>query len=157
MFCRWGRVGYRGQTNFSKCGLEEAKSKFSKKFQEKTQNRWEERDQFAKVAGKYDLVRMDYSNSNTANTTDEVDTKPKSSTAVKDEPVESKLPSSVQDLISLICNIQVMEETVMEMEYDTKKSPLGMITVEQICAGYNALKKISECVERGETISEKNA
>ena len=52
---------------------------------------------------------------------------------------------------SLICNIKVMEETVMEMEYDTKKSPLGKITVEQIRAGYNALKQISECVEREDT------
>ena len=80
---------------------------------------------------------------------------PKSST-VKDEPAESKLPSSVQDLISLICNIQVMEETVMEMEYDTKKSPLGKITVEQIRAGYNALKQISECVEKGNTKGEEH-
>ena len=43
-------------------------------------------------------MKMDYSN--TDRTTDEVDNtaKPKSST-VKDEPAESKLPSSVQDLI----------------------------------------------------------
>ena len=37
------------------------------------------------------------------------------------------------------------------MEYDTKKAPLGKITVEQICAGYQALKRNSECVEQGET------
>ena len=148
-------MGYRGQTNFTKYGgnLDKAKSDFSKKFLNKTENHWDERDQFEKVAGKYDLVKMDYSN--TDRNTDEVDTKLKSkaqASSVKDEPVESKLPSSVQELISLICNIQVMEETVMEMEYDTKKSPLGKITVEQIRAGYNALKAISECVEGGKVI-----
>lgn len=99
-YYRWGRVGYKGQTNFSRYGgnLDEAKSEFSKKFHDKTRNHWAQRDQFEKVAGKYDLVKMDYSN--TDGTTDEVDNtaKPKSST-VKDEPAESKLPSSVQDLI----------------------------------------------------------
>ena len=156
---RWGRVGYRGQTNLGKFGnnLDGAKSEFYKKFLNKTGNNWEERDQFEKVGGKYDLVKMDYSNSNTDTkpSTDEVDTKPKPST-VKDEPAESKLPNSVQDLISLICNIQVMEETVMEMEYDTKKSPLGKITVEQIRAGYIALKQISECLEKGELKSQEH-
>ena len=44
-----------------------------------------------------------------------------------------------------------MEEAVIEMKYDTKKAPLGKITVEQIKAGYSALKKISECVENGKT------
>ena len=47
-----------------------------------------------------------------------------------------------------------MEEVVIEMEYDTKKAPLGKITVEQIRAGYQALKRISECVEQGETRQE---
>ena len=102
LYYRWGRVGYKGQSNFSRYGgnLDEAKSEFSKKFHDKTRNHWAERDQFEKVAGKYDLVKMDYSNSNTDRTTDEVDTKAKPrSSKVKDEPAESKLPSSVQDLI----------------------------------------------------------
>lgn len=39
--------------------------------------------------------------------------------------VESKLDNSVQELLKLICNLQNMEETVLEMKYDTKKAPLG--------------------------------
>ena len=35
------------------------------------------------------------------------------------------------------------------MEYDTKKAPLGKITTEQIKAGYQALKDISECITAG--------
>ena len=158
MSCRWGRVGYKGQTSISKFGagnLDGAKAEFARKFHEKTKNRWEERDQFVKKNGKYDLVKMDYSNTDTTDEVDDVVTKPEAS-SVKDEPAGSKLPSSVQELISLICNIQVMEETVMEMEYDTKKSPLGKITVEQIRAGYNALKAISECVEKEEIRSEEH-
>ena len=162
VWMRWGRVGYKGQTHASKFGawnLEGAKSEFAKKFYDKTRNHWNLREEFVKVNGKYDLVKMDYSNTDTNTTTgiDEVDTKPEpKSSTVKDEPAESKLPSSVQDLISLICNIQVMEETVTEMEYDTKKSPLGKITVEQIRAGYNALKQISECLEKGKPKSKEH-
>lgn len=30
-----------------------------------------------------------------------------------------------KDLVELICNVQEMEEAIMEMKYDTKKAPLG--------------------------------
>ena len=32
----------------------------------------------------------------------------------------------LQALVELICDIQEMEEAVLEMKYDTKKAPLGM-------------------------------
>jgi len=153
VWMRWGRVGYRGQTSLNAYDLSRAKSEFAKKFHDKTKNQWEERDEFVKHGGKYDLVKMDYSTTTDSSiATDQVDSKTKPKT-VKDEPIESKLPSSVQELISLICNIKVMEEAVIEMEYDTQKAPLGKITVEQIRAGYNALKMISECVDKGQTSS----
>jgi poly [ADP-ribose] polymerase len=39
-----------------------------------------------------------------------------------------------------------MEETVVEMKYDSKKSPLGKLTAAQIKGGYAALKKIDTCL-----------
>ena len=44
----------------------------------------------------------------------------------------SSLETQVQDLIKLICDISTMEQSVVEMEYDTKKAPLGKITTEQV-------------------------
>ena len=41
-------------------------------------------------------------------------------------------PWCVKDLIKLICDIKTMEQSVIEMEYDTKKAPLGKITTEQV-------------------------
>lgn len=38
---------------------------------------------------------------------------------------ESQLDLRVQELIKLICNVQAMEEMMVEMKYDTKKAPLG--------------------------------
>ena len=32
-----------------------------------------------------------------------------------------------QSLIELICDVQAMEDTVLEMKYDAKKAPLGKI------------------------------
>ena len=31
----------------------------------------------------------------------------------------------VQSLIELVCDVQAMEDTVVEMKYDTQKAPLG--------------------------------
>ena len=39
--------------------------------------------------------------------------------------LESQLDLRVQELIKLICNVQAMEEMMVEMKYDTKKAPLG--------------------------------
>ena len=143
VWMRWGRVGVRGQTNWQPVGgLEEAKRIFKVKFQDKTRNNWEEREVFEKVAGKYDLVSVDYCQDETDRAV---------AAAVKEEPVASVLAQEVQDLVSLVCSLQTMERAVMEMQYDTRKAPLGKLTKDQITAGYKALKLISDCVEAGRT------
>ncbi len=35
----------------------------------------------------------------------------------------------------MICDVETMEQTMVEMQYDTKKAPLGKITTQQIKAG----------------------
>merc|ERR1719259_1286001 len=80
-FCwqRWGRVGKIAGTNLVPCAgnKAQAQSVFTKKFLDKTKNKWEERRNFQKVAGKYDLLEMDYAPS--------VDTKPDTSKVKKEE------------------------------------------------------------------------
>lgn len=139
---RWGRVGKRGKCNLINCGsnLARAINEFTQKFYDKTRNNWDEREHFVKVSGKYDLLKMDYSAEENSN--DEKQSTKKASTS---QP-KSQLDPKVLSLIELICNIKLMEETVMEMKYDAKKAPLGKLTVEQIKAGYAALKKIEEII-----------
>merc|ERR550519_1011400 len=97
---------------------------------------------------------MDYA---AGKTEDEVDSKPAGSKSAKPPTTkdiklaESLLAPAVQELISLICDIKTMEESVIEMEYDTKKAPLGKITTDQIRAGYKALKKVSDCINNNKT------
>ncbi|KAJ8011790.1 hypothetical protein DPEC_G00061910 [Dallia pectoralis] len=140
VWCRWGRVGKIGQNSLIACGgdLLKAKHLFIKKFLDKTKNEWADRANFMKVAGKYDMVFMDYS-------ANEVPL-PKEDVVSRRKP--SKLDMKVQSLLELICDIKAMEECVLEMKFDTRKAPLGKLTTEQIGAGYSALKKIEDCMKR---------
>ena len=112
-FQRWGRVGKIAGTNLVQSGgnKESAKSTFTKKFQDKTKNRWEDRDDFCKVAGKYDLLQMDYSPS-----ADDV----KPETGVKEEvvekkEVESQLDASIQARTWLM-EINMLASSVAEAQ-----------------------------------------
>ena len=136
---RWGRVGFTGQNSWkSSATLEEAKKIFAGKFKDKTKNRWEERDVFEKKAGMYDLIAVDHCQQ-------------EASSVVKEEgPLpDSILPKSVQELVKLVCSLQTMEKAVVEMQFDTRRSPLGKLTKDQITAGFSALQSIADCVERG--------
>ncbi|XP_007241737.2 poly [ADP-ribose] polymerase 2 isoform X2 [Astyanax mexicanus] len=142
VWMRWGRVGKVGQNNLVSCGgnLAEAKEIFKKKFLDKTKNEWEDRANFEKVPGKYDLVFMDYTGNDNEEESCDV------STSVQKKP--SQLDLKLQSLLELICDIKAMEECVLEMKFDTKKAPLGKLTVEQIRAGYASLKRIEECLKK---------
>ncbi|XP_032035333.1 poly [ADP-ribose] polymerase 2 isoform X5 [Hylobates moloch] len=140
-------VGKMGQHSLVACSgnLNKAKEIFQKKFLDKTKNNWEDREKFEKVPGKYDMLQMDYA----TNTQDEEETKKEESLKSPLKP-ESQLDLRVQELIKLICNVQAMEEMMMEMKYNTKKAPLGKLTVAQIKAGYQSLKKIEDCIRSGQ-------
>ncbi|XP_016055036.1 PREDICTED: poly [ADP-ribose] polymerase 2 isoform X2 [Miniopterus natalensis] len=147
VWMRWGRVGKMGQHNLVACSgdLNKAKEIFHQKFLDKTKNNWEDREKFKKVPGKYDMLQMDY----TTNTQNEEETKKEESLKSPLKP-ESQLDLRVQELIKLICNVQAMEEMMIEMKYDIKKAPLGKLTVAQIKAGYQSLKKIEDCIRAGQ-------
>ncbi|XP_075387594.1 poly [ADP-ribose] polymerase 2 [Tenrec ecaudatus] len=146
VWMRWGRVGKTGQHSLVACSgdLTKAKEIFQKKFLDKTKNNWEDRAKFEKVPGKYDMLQMDYA----ASTQGEEETKEDNSLKPRLKP-ESQLDLRVQELIKLICNVQAMEEMMIEMKYDIKKAPLGKLTVAQIKAGYRSLKKIEDCIHTG--------
>uniref|UniRef100_A0A668ATM8 Poly [ADP-ribose] polymerase n=1 Tax=Myripristis murdjan TaxID=586833 RepID=A0A668ATM8_9TELE len=142
VWMRWGRVGKVGQNSLTGCGgdLLKAKDVFKKKFLDKTKNEWEQRANFEKVAGKYDMVLMDYSANGKEESQTVVDAVPKKK--------PSKLDMKVQSLLELICDLKAMEECVLEMKFDTRKAPLGKLTSEQIRAGYMALQRIEACLKK---------
>ncbi|KAG8140727.1 putative Poly [ADP-ribose] polymerase protein [Naja naja] len=112
---------------------------------EKTKNEWDKRASFQKAAGKYDLLHLDYKAKNANNpeaAAKKIVSRPKA---------VSQLDLRVQALIELICSIQMMEEMVIEMKYDTRKAPLGKLTAEQIQAGYWSLQKVEAYIKWSQT------
>ena len=57
---RWGRVGESGQNAMHGPfnDFDDAEKSFSKKYQDKTKNKWADRDNFKPVPGKYTLLEM---------------------------------------------------------------------------------------------------
>ena len=138
---RWGRVGYNGQTNLQSFGknLDGAKKAFLKKFSDKTRNNWADRGDFVKHSGKYELIEINVGGDDEDDLgTDEPDAK-KAKADIK--VLESQLDKKVQELINMICDVKTMQQTLMGMDFDTEKSPLGKVTEEQIKSGYEVHKQ----------------
>jgi len=128
-------------TKFS--SKESAIADYVSKWTDKTKNSWSDRNNFKKKDGKYAPVEIDYGNDEEEKK--EVKEKSKTPNAPA-KVVECKLEKKVQDLISLICNVQNMTETLLEMEFDLKKMPLGKITKKQVEMGYLALKELENAI-----------
>lgn len=136
---RWGRVGAAGQTSLTSYGagaLDAAKASFRSKFKDKTGNAWNFGKGFEAKKGKYALLEMDYGEDVSASSAD-------SSVVKKDDP-PSKLPASVQELIKLICDVNMMTQHMVEIGYDVKKLPLGKLSKKTVADGFTALKSIEK-------------
>lgn len=97
-------------------------------------NEWAYRFEFVKVNGKYDLVLKDHEDDPDIKNEPEIEEK------IKIEPCE--LDQKVQDLISMISDVSLMENCVKEMKFDIQKAPLGKLSQSQIDRGFQILKKI---------------
>ena len=141
--CRWGRVGKVAGLSANPGTLIEAKDEFVKKFKAKTGNDFylvsmATNVSFQKKKGKYDMVHIDYG----AKQIEEEKQAEKNARAVN-----SKLPVQLQELMEMIFDKDEWETSVKEMKFDVRKSPLGKLTKQQIIAGYEALKKIEDCIK----------
>ncbi|KAF9090498.1 Poly [ADP-ribose] polymerase 2 [Mortierella sp. GBA35] len=152
VFCHWGRVGANGQSSTDPCGsLDGAKFVFEKKYSSKTSNNWRDRDNFVKKAGKYHLLPPDDGDSDDEED-DETEAKKAAKKEKEEQPVpESKLHPKVQDIVSMIFNTQMMNQQMIELDYDAKKMPLGKLAKATILSGYEVLKKIAEIIDKPRT------
>lgn len=147
LFTRWGRVGVDGQLQTEAFGnnLSAAIAAFKKKFHDKTKNDWDNRDIFVKVAGKYQLMQIDYG----ANDDDDENNGPAAKKAKKESTTPaataaSSLPAEVQSLMKLIGSKESMVSTMKELAVDTQRMPLGKISKTQIKEAFNILKSIEK-------------
>lgn len=152
---RWGRVGEGGQNaTLGQGSFAEAKKHFDRKFKDKSGYSWADRFEPPKK-GKYTFIERNYEEDSGE---EEGDGSPGASSGkpIKGplankkeddqprEPPESKLPEKVQLLMELIFNQAHFAASMLEMDYDANKLPLGKLSKRTLMAGYERLKEIAE-------------
>ena len=111
---------------------------------DKTGNAWSEREDFQFRVGKYTYLGRDYS---AEDESEEKKTKaiaPSSPPKSVKPPPECSLDSSVASLVSLICDVAMMQRSMVEIGYDAQKLPLGKLSKEHIAKGYAVLKELAD-------------
>ncbi|KAH9786477.1 poly (ADP-ribose) polymerase 2 [Citrus sinensis] len=126
VYNRWGRVGMKGQDKiFGPYNLQDtAINEFEQKFFAKTKNHWSNRRQFTSYPKCYTWLEMDYS----ANQKEESVVHEKPNSTINIQPRNTKLEPCVAKFISLICNISMMKQLMMEIGYNANKLPLGKLS-----------------------------
>lgn len=146
VYNRWGRVGAQGQDKLHGPfpTRDQAIYEFEGKFKDKTNNLWSNRKNFKCYAKKYTWLEMDY---------DEVDketNKTQKKGSITDQIKETKLETRIAHFISLICNISMMKQQMVEIGFNADKLPLGKLSKSTILKGYGVLKRISNVISRAD-------
>ncbi|KAI3679926.1 hypothetical protein L2E82_50906 [Cichorium intybus] len=140
VYNRWGRVGMKGQDKLHgpyTC-VQSALDEFEQKFHAKTKNCWSERKDFVSHPKSYTWLEMDYGPVE--------ETVGKLSRKVDIQPRETKLEARIANFISLICNVSMMKEQMMEIGYNAEKLPLGKLSKATISKGYEVLKRVADVI-----------
>lgn len=136
-FIRYGRIGEVGKISYHEFTTESsAIDSFEKQFKSKTGNKWSDKADFKKKDGKYFLSDVSY----------QTELKDIPQEEKKDIP-ESKLPKRVQDLLTMISDVNMMTNSLVQLDIDPKKMPLGKITSSQINSAKDLLTQIEKKLE----------
>jgi poly [ADP-ribose] polymerase 2/3/4 len=122
-------VGANGQTKLlpSSDGwgsVQDALVVYKKKYREKAGHPWEDRHTAVARPGHYTFIEIDY-NADDESIMEKV--KQQREENAKLEVPESKLDSRIQDFVQAIYNIDMMQKSLLEMEFDLDKMPLGLL------------------------------
>ncbi|KAM9814110.1 protein mono-ADP-ribosyltransferase PARP3 [Neosynchiropus ocellatus] len=141
---RWGRVGEQGQSKLNHFdNAANAIKDFEKKFKDKTQNNWSDRENFVSRPRKYTLIEVDGDEDaevKVASVEGEV-------SAAK-EYLACTLDKATQKLIELIFNNDMFKEAMEHMNLDIKKMPLGKLSKMQIAKGFEVLEEIEAAMNQ---------
>ncbi|GAU43748.1 hypothetical protein TSUD_36420, partial [Trifolium subterraneum] len=111
IYTRWGRVGKKGQDKLHDySSRESAIYEFKQKFLAKTKNDWSHRKKNVFYPKSYVWLETDYSGKEEESTVKE-----SPSRASRKQPQKSKLEPRIAKLISLVCNLSMMNQQMMEI------------------------------------------
>lgn len=137
---RWGRVGYQGQNSKVEFkNNDEAIKQFLKIYQQKTSKG-------------YERIEIDYSKDDESKKKEEKKNqkKEKDLKSAKDakKPQKNHLfDDGVRNLLSLIFDINIMNQQMKEIGYDANKMPLGKLSQQMIKDGFNILREIEQVLK----------
>ncbi|KAL1897016.1 hypothetical protein Sste5346_004219 [Sporothrix stenoceras] len=148
---RWGRVGERGQSAMLGGGtLEDAEKSFNKKFRDKSGLDWERRSGDP-CPGKYAYVERSYQPDTDDEAEDSNEDDPRAEFKKEDDEEvkipDCKLAPPVQSLMELIFNRQFFANTMVDLNYDANKLPLGKLSKTTITRGFQALKNLAALMD----------
>ncbi|XP_070793173.1 protein mono-ADP-ribosyltransferase PARP3 isoform X2 [Pituophis catenifer annectens] len=143
--CYQGEVG---QCKLSSCPtLEAAINAFEKKFQEKTKNKWANRENFIAHDGKYTLIEVQHEDKEEQEVTVKVDDVD-GMKSFKQKILPCTLDKHTQNLMTLIFSNDMFKEAMQTMNIDVKKMPLGKLSKQQIAKGFEALEALEEALKK---------
>lgn len=141
LFIRYGRIGERGTVlNDTFGNIQAGESAFASQFKKKTGNIWKADvyQTFQQKKGKYFLTMIDVS---------DIDIPPDSPF----KEVKSELDERTQFLIQLLSNKDMMQKSLVSLNLDTKKMPLGKIGKSQIIKAREIMGEINTHINSGST------
>ncbi|KAF3784061.1 Poly ADP-ribose polymerase 2 [Nymphaea thermarum] len=143
VYLRWGRVGVKGQNKLigPYSSRVDAIKEFESKFYSKTKNYWSSRQQFVSFPKHYTWLEMDYSEG-----ADGKDKRKFDMPNISGQLRETKLDPCIAQFISLICDISMMKQQMLEIGYNAEKMPLGKLSKSAIMKGYKVLRRISNAI-----------
>ncbi|KAI5311120.1 hypothetical protein L3X38_045587 [Prunus dulcis] len=149
VYYRWGRVGVKGQNKIQGpyTSRDSAINEFKQKFYDKTKNDWPNRKMFESFPHHYMWIEMDYNEEEKQlSQVQEKNDSALNDSALRGQPLETQLEPRIAKFISLICNISMMKQHMMEIGYNADKLPLGKLSKSTISKGYNILKRIADVI-----------
>ena len=146
LYTRYGRVGDKGRTGIKSYKDKNiAISEFCKTFKLKTGNNWD--TPFVKKPGKYMLLELEAPKLKVVNASGAA-AAPAASAASKEEETDisegGKLDPKISKIIQMICNKKMMNQTLISLDIDTARLPLGKISKNQINQAHDILKYIGD-------------
>ncbi len=146
IYIRYGRVGATGRIVHDKfTELITAIDFFESQFKKKTGNSWYARHNFVKKDKKYYLADIEY-----AEISSESDTQDSQNDDI-DDIVE--LDNRIMNFLKLISNSTYMKNTLIQLEIDIDKMPLGKISQKQIDNAYEIINQINQNLDNDDKLS----
>lgn len=111
----------------------DAIQQFKRKFRDKTATEWDDRAQFKPQPGKYSIVGV-VGTGQTGNINADVEKLNQRNQIIsaRIRSVKSTLTPEIYELMSQIWDINRMNRTLKELDFDTEKNPLGRLTSDSI-------------------------